>query len=215
MDNTSAFYFAIGLTNAFAEFLRMPLGTVTLTDFMRLHALLFSAVTPRAGKLRSKGTEVIVFGRAAAASFDICSEMRLASIQFDALMRSANNPLDLITAIVFLHARIIYIQPAAEGNECAARVLSDLQLRRIFDQTDLGAWPGNESYARALTEGARGDLTPIVRLVNARLKERKVVLPADCAMQSPFDVLSRNWTALDKRRPDLELLLCSSRFPSG
>jgi fido (protein-threonine AMPylation protein) len=208
------FYFAIGLTRAFAEFLRMPTETVTLTDFMRLHALLFSAVAPWAGKLRSKHTEVIVFRRAAAASFDLRSEMRLASLQFEALMRRAKDFLDQIVAIAFIHVRIIYIQPAAEGNECAAQVLTDLQLRRIFGPIELRAWPTDDSYATALTVAASGELTPIVHLINARLQERKIPLPAGRVIQSPFDVLSKNWTSPDKNLPDSELLLSAARLPS-
>jgi Fic/DOC family len=208
------FYFAIGLTRAFAEFLRMPTGTVTLTDFMRLHALLFSAVAPWAGKLRSKHTEVIVFRRAAAASFDLCSEMRLASLQFEALMGRAKDLLDQIVAIAFIHARIIYIQPAAEGNECAAQVLTDLQLRRIFGPIELRAWPTGDSYATPLTVAAGGELTPIVHLINARLQERKIPLPAGRVIQSSFDVLSKNWTSPDKNLPDSELLLSAARLPS-
>jgi fido (protein-threonine AMPylation protein) len=205
-DEASRFYFAIGLTRAFAEFLRMPTGTLTLTDFMRLHALMFSAVAPWAGKLRSKHTEVVVFRRPAAASFDIRSETRLASLQFEALTRNAKDSLDLIVAIAFIHARIIYIQPAAEGNECAAQVLTDLQLRRIFSPVQLAAWPTDDSYATALTAAGGGDLTPLVHLVNARLQERKALLPVGRVIQSPFDVLSRNWTSLDRNLPDSELL---------
>jgi len=207
------FYFALGLTRAFAEFLRMPLGAVTLTDFMRLHALMFSAVAPWAGKLRSKHTEVVVYRRAATASFDIPSEMRLASLQFEALMRNPKDSLDLIVAIAFIHARIIYIQPATEGNECAAQVLTDLQLRRIFRPIELGDWPTDESYAKALTVAAGGDLTPLVHQMNAKLQERGTPLPAGWVIQSPFDVLSKNWTWLDKKLPDSELLLSATRFP--
>ena len=206
------FYFAIGLTRAFAEFLRMPLGTFTLPGFMGLHALLFSAVTSRAGKLRSKHDEVVVYRQAAAASYDIRSEMRLASLQFKALMRNPKDSLDLIVAIAFLHARIIYIQPAAEGNECAAQVLTDLQLRRIFRPLELGGWPTDGSYASALTVAAGGDLTSLVLLINAKLQERQTQLPAGVVMQSPFDVLSKNWTSLDKSLPDSELLLSATRF---
>jgi Fic/DOC family len=213
IDQTFRYYFALGLTHAFAEFLRMPLGTVTLTDFMRLHALMFSAVSPRAGKLRTRHTEVIVYRRAAAASFDIRNEMRLASLQFEALMRNTKDSLDLMVAIAFIHARIIYIQPAMERNECAAQVLTDLQLRRIFRPIELGDWPTDESYAKALTVAAAGDLTPLVHLINAKLQERKMLLPAGLVMQSPFDVLSKNWTSLDKNLRDSELLLSTTRFP--
>jgi fido (protein-threonine AMPylation protein) len=213
-DEAYRFYFAIGLTRAFAEFLRMPAGKVTLMDFMRLHALMFSAVAPWAGKLRSKHTEVVVFRRPAAASFDIRSETRLASLQFEALTRNAKDSLDLIVAIAFIHARIIYIQPAAEGNECAAQVLTDLQLRRIFGPIELRAWPTGDSYATALTVAASGELTPIVHLINARLQERKIPLPAGRVIQSSFDVLSKNWTSPDKNLPDSELLLSAARLPS-
>jgi fido (protein-threonine AMPylation protein) len=205
-DEAYRFYFAIGLTRAFAEFLRMPAGKVTLTDFMRLHALMFSAVAPWAGKLRSKHTEVVVFRQPAAASFDIRSEMRLASLQFEALTRNTKDSLDLIVAIAFIHARIIYIQPAADGNECAAQVLTDLQLRRIFSPIQLAAWPTDDSYRTALTVAGGGDLTPLVHLINARLQERKSLLSASRIIQSPFDVLSRNWTSLDRNLPDSQLL---------
>ncbi|MBV8416493.1 MAG: Fic family protein [Verrucomicrobia bacterium] len=205
-DEAYRFYFAIGLTRAFAEFLRMPVGKVTLTDFMRLHALMFSAVAPWAGKLRSKHTEVVVFRRPAAASFDIRSEMRLASLQFEALTRNTKDSLDLIVAIAFIHARIIYIQPAADGNECAAQVLTDLQLRRIFSPVQLAAWPTDDSYRTALIAAGGGDLTPLVHLINARLQERKSLLSAGRIIQSPFEVLSRNWTSLDRNLPDSQLL---------
>jgi hypothetical protein len=41
---------------------------------------------------------------------------------------------------------------------------------------------------------------------NARLQERKALLPAGRIIQSPFDVLSRNWTSLDRNLPNSELL---------
>ena len=205
------FYLAIGLTQAFDELLRLPIGRVTLSDFMRLHGLIFASLAPWAGKLRSRHTEVVIFRRAAAASFDVRTEMRLASLQFEALMRNAKDSLDLIVAIAFLHARIIYIQPAAEGNEFAAQVLTDLQLRRIFCPTQLEDWPSEDAYVSALTVAAGGDLTPLVQMINARLQERKALLPAGRVIQSPFDVLSRNWTSRDKNLADSKLLQVGSR----
>jgi hypothetical protein len=140
--------------------------------------------------------------------------MRLASLQFETLMRNAEDSLDLVVAIAFIHSRIIYIQPAAQGNECAAQVLTDLQLRRFFNPIELGAWPTDDSYARALSVAATGDLTPLVHLINAKLQPCKTLLPAGRVIQSPFDVLSRNWTSLDRNLSDSELLLSAARFPS-
>jgi hypothetical protein len=95
---------------------------------------------------------------------------------------------------------------AADGNECAAQVLTDLQLRRIFSPIQLGTWPTADSYRTALTVAGGGDLTPLIHLINARLQERKALLPAGRIIQSPFDVLSRNWTSLDRNLPNSELL---------
>lgn len=209
------FYFGVGLTRAFAEFLRMPVTEVSLANFMRLHALIFSEIAPWAGKMRSKHTEVVVLRRAATASFDVRSEMHLASLQFHALMRSANSSLDLIVAIAFIHARIIFIQPAAEGNECVAQVLADLQIRRIYNPIHLGAWPEDESYATALAAAGAGELTPLVHLFIARVRDAKITFESHGVIQSPFNVLSKNWTARDKNLPDSELLLSSARFAAG
>jgi hypothetical protein len=65
-----------------------------------------------------------------------------------------------------------------------------------YTAPELGPWPADDSYAAALTVAGGGDLTPLVHPINARVKECKTQLRAGRVIQSPFDVLSKNWTPL-------------------
>ena len=137
---------------------------LTVAVLQSVHFHMFKSVHPWAGQFRTPGQMAVVAGFPAADTSRIRRELELALFQTRQLITSASgDPIQLLAAISFLHARYERIHPFLDGNGRSGRTLLAVQFETVFGH--LPKFSDQRGYREAIRATASGDLGPFVRYI--------------------------------------------------
>ena len=137
---------------------------LSVADLQAVHIQMFKAVHPWAGQFRTPGQMAVVAGFPAADSSRIWRELELALFQTRQLITFASGePIQLLAAMSFLHARYERIHPFLDGNGRSGRTVLAVQFESVFGH--LPDFLDQRGYREAIRATASGDLGPFVRFI--------------------------------------------------
>ena len=156
---------SVGIRDAFAFLSSIDVfNHLTVADLQAVHIQMFQAVHPWAGQFRNPGQMAVVAGFPAADSSRIWRELELALFQTRQLITSASgDPIPLLAAMSFFHARYERIHPFLDGNGRSGRTVLAVQFESVFGH--LPKFSDQRGYREAIRATASGDLGPFVRYI--------------------------------------------------
>ena len=147
---------------------------LSAADLQTVHFHMFKAVHPWAGQFRTPGQMAVVAGFPAADSSRIARELELALFQTRQLITFASgDPIQLLAAMSFFHARFERVHPYVDGNGRSGRTVLAIQFERVFGH--LPSFADQRGYREAIRVTARGDLGPFMRFLG---QSAGIALPA-------------------------------------
>ena len=156
---------SLGIRAAFAFLSSIEVfERLSVADLQTVHFHMFQAVHPWAGQFRTPGQMAVVAGFPAADTSRIRRELELALFQTRQLITIVSgDPIQILAAMSFLHARYERIHPFLDGNGRSGRTVLAVQFESVFGH--LPKFSDQRGYREAIRATASGDLGPFVRFI--------------------------------------------------